>query len=230
MHFFPSQFKRPWIQFAKQKQKQKQINKNLTIKICVDFVVHFWAGSEIDDLDFVCSGVDQDVLVFDVAMNNSGGVHLIDGGHDLLEDELGQVLLDGTGIRNEVEQIFARPGPGRGRAHPLHDDHEAVRKLEVVDQPDDTRDVGDLLHQRDFNRHESFPFALWIRRQEDERPVLWDGLDGDRELVRVPETGVDGAEAALAQHGADCVELCELLLADDCLNWKVKEITVLFLM
>ena len=143
------------------------MRKGLTIKICVDLIVNFGPGTEVDELDFVGSGVDQDVLVLDVAMNDAGRVNLIDRCDDLCEDVFGQLFLDGAGVGDIIEEVFARTGAGGRCAHSLHDDHVAVGQFEIVNQPDDTGNVSDLLHESNFDRNKPFPITLCVRRKQD---------------------------------------------------------------
>ncbi len=154
----------------------------LTVKIRVDFIVELAAGPEVNQLDFVCPGVDQNVLVFDIAVGDSSLVHLDDCGHDLLKDVPCEVLFQGSGIWDKVEEIFARASVVRRAADPLHDDDEAIRKLKVVDEFNDAGDVISLHHECDFGQDEPLTFAFTIRWDKYQGTIFSHTFNGNWEL------------------------------------------------
>ena len=89
----------------------------LTIKICVDAVLHVGAGSEVDQLQVQRPQVDEQVLVLDVPVDDSLAVAGDDGLDDLAEEVAGQLLLQLALLGDEIKQILAR-------LRSLHDDDE----------------------------------------------------------------------------------------------------------
>lgn len=205
------------LEKAKLNEVFVKMKRELTVEICENVVVHFGARPEVDELDFVRSGVDQDVLVLDVSVHDAGGVNLTNGLDNLQEDVLGEVLFDRARIGDEIEKVFAGTW-----AHSLHDDHIAIRQLEVIDQADDTGNVAGLLHQRYLHRDEPFAIAFRIWRLKDEGSVFWNWFYRHGQLIAISDASVNCPEAPFPQHRSNCVELAKLLLADHRVNWNGK--------
>ncbi len=176
-----------------------------------DVVVVPGAGAEVDQLDGVALGVDEDVLVLDITMEDPGGVNLLQGGHQLPEDLPGDLLLERSGVADEVEQVLDIVGTGTGSGcHTLQDEHVAVGQLVVLQEPDHAADVGHHLHQGDLDRDPDPAGVLGLHG-----PGLVDHLDGDRLSIAVPISSIDCPEAALAKKAACRVQPIEVGLGYD---------------
>jgi len=138
------------------------------IKVGIDVIMEPGSRPEVNELDFVGLGVNENVFVLDVSVDDLVGVTLGDSLHDLLENEPGQVLLEGAVVGDEVEQVFAGV---RRAADPLHDQKETVGKLEIIHQPNHTLHLIHLLHQGHFQRNFDVLFvaaaaaAGWFRHR-----------------------------------------------------------------
>ncbi len=89
-------------------------------------------GPKVDEFDLKRPGVDEDVFVFDVSVNDAGLVDLHEGVDELPEHVLRQDVAHAAVVRYEVEQVFGVGKVAGGIAHAFHDDHVAVGQLEVV--------------------------------------------------------------------------------------------------
>ena len=136
-------------------------------------------------------------------MEDAARVAPLDGRQHLAEEVARHVLGEVARLRDVVEEVLAV-------VHPLQDQEEAVGQLEEVNQPDDAGHVGHGAHEGDLER--DVLGGLLVEVHGDDLG-LGDELDGDGEAVGDALAGVDGAEAALAQHGAQRVEAGELARA-----------------
>lgn len=128
-----------------QKRKKKEVF-NLTVKVRVDTVFQVGTRSKVDQLQVQCPHVNQKVFVFDVAMDDSLVVAGNHGLNDLAEKVPGQLLLQLSVFRDEVEQVLA------GRWF-LHDVDEGVVTFIKVDEFDDPRNNLHLGQQLELQRN-----------------------------------------------------------------------------
>ena len=119
----------------------------ITFEVCVGVFVEPGPRAEVDEFGAIGLDVYEDVLVFDVPVDDSGLVALLDGPDDLAEDVSRQPLVQPLPVGDEVEEVLAALGRG---PHALHDQQVVVGQLEVVDQLDHAGAVADLPHQRHF--------------------------------------------------------------------------------
>lgn len=103
-----------------------------TVVIGVGVVVKLRPGSKVDELDLERPRVDEDVLVFDVSVNDAGLVDLHEDVDELPEHVPRQRVAHAATVGDEVEQVFGVSKVAAGIAHALHDDHVAVGQLVVV--------------------------------------------------------------------------------------------------
>ena len=89
---------------------------------------------EVADLDRVAAGGEEDVLGFEVAVDEEAVVHVFDAGGDLREDELGSGLLVGPLLGESGEELPA------GRV--LHYELEAGHRLGYFVQPTGGRRIN----------------------------------------------------------------------------------------
>ena len=201
----------------------------LTVKVCVDLVVEFRPAAEVNELEPEGLGVDEDVLVLDVPVQDSPLVTSPHRLKRLLEEAPGRALVQADRVGDVVEEVLAV-------VDALHHQEEAVGHLEVVDQADDAGDVGHLAHQGHLQGHLRLLggdgggrcrggrlgirspggcLQRGVRRRHVHHPGLGDELDRHGEPVPDAVAGVHGAEAALAKNGAQRVKLGELPGAGD---------------
>merc|ERR1712179_539960 len=91
--------------------------------------LHEGAGPEVNQLQLPGLQVHQDVLILDIAVEDSGSVAGKHRLRNLLEEVPRYFLLYDSFLRNVVEHIL-----GVGRM--LQDEDEGVLPLEVLDEPD----------------------------------------------------------------------------------------------
>ena len=92
-------------------------------------------------------GIDhQDVLVLDVAMDDSSLLAGQDGVDNLLEKPLGHLFFQHTSLCDEVKQVLAVWGT-------LHDEDERVGPLVKVHQANDPGDSRNIPEQANFQRN-----------------------------------------------------------------------------
>ncbi len=115
----------------------------LTVKIHVVSGFDVGARSKVDQLEVEGSEIHQEVLVFDVPMDDSLAMAGNDGLDDLAEEVPRQLLLKHALLRDVVKEVLAGLGP-------LHDNDEGVMTFKAVDQLDHSRSAGDNVHQAHF--------------------------------------------------------------------------------
>lgn len=108
-----------------------------TVEIGVGAILQVSSGPEVDELELQVAQVDQEVLVFDVAVDDASSMAGNHCFHDLPEKVPGQLFFQKAFFGDEVKQIFA----GRGF---LHDVDERVSSVVKVHQADDSRHHLDL--------------------------------------------------------------------------------------
>lgn len=132
----------------------------LTIKVSVDVVLEERPRAEVDELDDLSAlsvGGDEEVLVLDVPVDDTGGVALSHHVDHLAEEVPRLGLGHSLPIRDVIEEILDGFGS-------LHDDHEAVGELVPRDQSDDAGDVGDPLQEADLERNS---LAVYLQRRKE---------------------------------------------------------------
>ena len=134
----------------------------LTFEVVVDAVVEECTRPKVDKSDVARLGIDKDVLVFYVSMDDAGVVQRQCSLHDLSEETASFVLLETTALGDMIKQVPPAP-------RPLHHDYEAVRLFKVVDQADHTGYIGGTLEQTDLDRQPASAFLANITMPCDEK-------------------------------------------------------------
>ena len=171
----------------------------LTIKVRVDVIVKLCAAAEINQTQLVGLGVDENVFIFDVPVDDALFVAAKHAQEDLSEEALGQPLGKVSGIGDVVKEILAV-------VKPLHDQEKTIRHLEEVQKFDHSGNVGDFSHECDFQRNS----GLVVLLAHSDDSGLGDQLDGDGKAVFDPLAGIDGAETTLSENGSHGVMLGKL--------------------
>ena len=102
---------------------------------------HFSASQQtkVNQLYFECIDIYENVFIFDISVNNTFLMALIDSVHQLHEEVPGQVLRQGGMLSDKVKQVLA--------VEPLHDNIEGIRSVKIVKTFDPSRNISHLLHQ-----------------------------------------------------------------------------------
>jgi len=119
---------------------------SLTFELGVETVFEIGAGTKVDELELKVFQIDQEIFVFDVAMDDALAVTGEDGLDDLPEKVSGQLLLQDALLGDEVEKIFAA-------RRLLHHVNEGVVSLVKVEQSDDARNGLDLRQKLQLEGH-----------------------------------------------------------------------------
>ncbi|CAN7978487.1 unnamed protein product, partial [Ixodes persulcatus] len=167
------------------------------VKVCVEPVAEVVTGPEVDEVHGERLEVHENVLVLDVAVDDYGfvtGQHAL---NDLLEEEPGQRLFEHALLGDVVEQVL-------DGLWPLHDEDKGIGPLVPVEETNDAGYVGHLEQQVDLEGH-----PLTVQRGPFGHLLSRDVLDGDRQIVSVLRSSVDGTEATLSQKCSDPVVLLE---------------------
>lgn len=88
--------------------------------------------TKIDEFDTTPAEVYQDVLILDIAVDNSTGMAVLDSCHYLGKEAAASALTQWTLLCDVVKKIL-------GRHRPLKDQHEAFWSLKPVKQADHAR-------------------------------------------------------------------------------------------
>lgn len=125
-------------------------------------------GPEVDQVHRERLEVHENVLVLDVAVDDSGfvtGQHAL---NDLLEEEPGQRLFEHALLGDVVEQVL-------DGLWPLHDEDKGIGPLVPVEETNDARYVGHLEQQVDLERdpltvqlrahRKTHTSLFWLRRR-----------------------------------------------------------------
>ena len=122
---------------------RKKNTFQLTIKISEDLLCEEGAGAEVDQLELAGVEIYEDVLVFNVAVNDAALMNCDYGFDDLSEEASRMVLRQHAVISDVVEQILTMSGA-------LHNQNVTVVLLEVIQQFDGTRNMRHLFQKRGF--------------------------------------------------------------------------------
>ena len=122
--------------------------KNLRLTVKVSESVFFVEGAraKVDQLEFACLEVDQQVLVLDVSVDDPPPVASQDRLDHLPEEASRQLLFENSFLCDEVEEVLPR-----GRS--LHDKYEGVRSLKEVEEFDHSVNILDAVQQLQLKRN-----------------------------------------------------------------------------
>lgn len=95
-------------------------------KLCVGCILEQGPGAKVNDLDISCPRVNQDVLVFDISVNNPLSLAELQGLHDLAQEPLSERFVQGSPFCDEVKQVLA------GLRSLKHHEKALARHLEPV--------------------------------------------------------------------------------------------------
>ena len=146
--------------------------------------------AKVSNLDVTLS-IQKDVVQFDVSVQDFLRVNVADSFYNLLEEHLGQWLIQLLPLSHEVQQIAS--------CAELHDEHDVPSRLESLIQLDD-RVVPQFEQDTDLV-HDLGP--LLLLRQV----LLVDRFDSDQLSRKLVHTQVHFTESTSPKHLARSVEL-----------------------
>ena len=111
--------------------------KKLTIEVSVSGLLEVGPGAKVHQFQGERSQVDQNILILYVSMDDAGFVAADHSLQDLPEEQSREFLVQDSLLCDEVEEVF-------DGLRPLHDDDVGIQTLEVVQEPDDARDVSNF--------------------------------------------------------------------------------------
>ena len=166
-----------------------------SIKLRVRLRLQEGAGAKVDKGQLAGLHVNQDVFILDVTVDDALAVAGEDGGGDLAEEVLGELLLDSSLLRDEVKQVL-----GVGRL--LHDVDEGVGPLEEVEEPDDSADGLDAVQELQLQRNPATVQARPLRHLVPRHVP-----DGHLPLVLGPDAGIHRPKASLPKNPPNSIGL-----------------------
>ena len=155
-----------------------------------NLIVNDFAGdTEVCDL-YVTVAIKQDVVQFNVSVDDPVVVQVCNALHDLLEHEFGVLLAELPALADVIEEVAARAE--------LHNNQMVLISIEGLEE---LHNVGVAQHLEDADLITHLLLTALVLHE-----LHVDGLDGDKTAGKPMKTQVHTAEGSLSQHLTNLVQ------------------------